>query len=135
MSASPAMRDEPAPAASLEATEGFASPDVHLADLATATPQEILRWSFDTVPRIAIATSFQSSGLVILHMTKDLGLTAPVLFLDTGFHFPETLQFHQHMADAWDLDVVDVRGAHGSVAGQAAVYGPELYRRDPEKCC
>nr|MDQ3957869.1 phosphoadenylyl-sulfate reductase [Actinomycetota bacterium] len=45
------------------------------------------------------------------------------------------LQFRQHMADAWDLDVVDVRGAHGSVAGQAAVYGPELYRRDPEKCC
>jgi phosphoadenosine phosphosulfate reductase len=117
------------------ASEGFASPDVHLSDLAEAAPQEILRWSFETIGNVAVATSFQSSGLVILHMTRALRLRPPVLFLDTGFHFPETLEFRRRIASEWDLDVVDVRGEHGSPEGQAALYGPELYRRDPEKCC
>ncbi len=117
------------------ATEGFASPDVHLSDLATAPPQEILSWAFETIGSVAVATSFQSSGLVILHMTRGLGLRPPVLFLDTGFHFPETIDFRQRIAREWDLDVVDVRGAHGTPEGQAAIHGPELYRRDPERCC
>lgn len=116
-------------------SEEFASPDVHFDELATAPPQEILRWAFGTIGNVAVATSFQSSGLVILHMTRALGLRPPVLFLDTGFHFPETIGFRQLVAMEWDLDVVDVRGEHGSSEGQAAIHGPELYRRDPEKCC
>ena len=115
--------------------KGFASPDEHFSDLAAASPAEILRWAFETIPRLAVATSFQSSGLVILHMTKALGLRPSVLFLDTGFHFAETLEFRHHIADAWDLDVRDVRGEHGSAEGQAAIHGPELYKRDPELCC
>lgn len=129
----PALTDDavtPAPS-----TEGFASPDVHLADLASAAPQEILAWAFETIGDVAVATSFQSSGLVILHMTRRLGLRPPVLFIDTGFHFTETLAFRQQIESLWDVDVVDVRGEHGSAEGQAALYGPALYRRDPEKCC
>jgi phosphoadenosine phosphosulfate reductase len=120
---------------SAEEREGFASPDVHISDLAAASPAEILAWAFDTIGSVAVATSFQSSGLVLLHMTRRLGLRPPVLFIDTGFHFPETIEFRARMAADWDLDVVDVRGAHRSPEGQAALYGPELYRRDPEKCC
>lgn len=116
-------------------SEEFASPDVHFAELAEAQPQEILSWAFSTIGDVAVATSFQSSGLVILHMTRGLGLRPPVLFLDTGFHFGETIDFRHRIADEWDLDVVDVRGEHRSAEGQAALYGPELYRRDPEKCC
>jgi phosphoadenosine phosphosulfate reductase len=125
-------QDAPTPAAS---TGGFASPDVHFAELAEAEPQEVLRWAFGTIGNVAVATSFQSSGLVILHMARELGLRPPVLFLDTGFHFAETLAFRREMESLWDLDVVDVRGEHGSAEGQAAVHGPALYRRDPEKCC
>ncbi|HYO61255.1 MAG TPA: phosphoadenylyl-sulfate reductase [Actinomycetota bacterium] len=116
-------------------SEEFASPDVHFAELATAPPQDVLSWAFSTIGNVAVATSFQSSGLVILHMTRGLGLRAPVLFIDTGFHFGETIDFRRRIADEWDLDVVDVRGEHRSAEGQAALYGPELYRRDPEKCC
>lgn len=122
-------------AADPRVSEEFASPDVHFAELAEAPPQEVLRWAFGTIGRVAVATSFQSSGLVILHMTRALGLRPPVLFIDTGFHFPETIAFRRRIADEWDLDVVDVRGEHGSAEGQAAIYGPALYERDPEKCC
>ena len=125
----------PLPAVDPAVSEEFASPDVHFAELAEAPPQEILRWAFGTIGRVAVATSFQSSGLVILHMTRALGLRPPVLFIDTGFHFPETIEFRRRIANEWDLDVVDVRGEHGSAGGQAVIYGPALYERDPEKCC
>lgn len=125
----------PLPTVDPRVSEEFASPDVHFAELAEAPPQEILRWAFGTIGNVAVATSFQSSGLVILHMTRALGLRPPVLFLDTGFHFPETISFRQRIAAEWDLDVVDLRGEHGSAEGQAALHGPALYRRDPEKCC
>lgn len=129
----PAMN--PSQAVDPRVSEEFASPDVHFAELAEAPPQEILRWAFGTIGNVAVATSFQSSGLVILHMTRGLRLRPPVLFIDTGFHFGETIDFRHRIADEWDLDVVDVRGEHRSPEGQAALYGPELYRRDPEKCC
>lgn len=111
----------------------FISPDIE--SLEKAHPSEILRWSADSVDRIAIATSFQSSGLVLLHMLREVKPDIPVLFLDTGFHFEETLAFKERITEMWDLKIVEVRGKHGSVAGQEAEHGPELYNRDPERCC
>jgi phosphoadenosine phosphosulfate reductase len=115
--------------------ERFASPDIHYTDVEADHPQEILWWAYSTIDRIAVATSFQASGMVILHMTKELRPDVPVLFLDTGFHFPETLEFRQHIAEAWNLNVIDLRGEHGSAKRQAELYGSGLYKRDPDKCC
>ena len=115
--------------------ERFVSPDIHYADLESGNPEDILRWAYSTIDRIAVATSFQASGMVILHMTKQLRPDVPVLFLDTGFHFPETLEFREHVADLYGLDIVDLRGEHGSAKRQAEIYGPQLYKRDPDKCC
>lgn len=98
-------------------------------------PAEVLRRTVFSVRRIAVITSFQSSGLVILHMLREIGTMPPVLFLETGFHFDETLAFIEQVARLWDLPVVRLRGAHGSVIEQERLYGPELYRRDPEHCC
>ena len=113
----------------------FASPDLDYANLETADPSEILAWTASTVDRLAVATSFQSSGLVILHMMRSISPDVPVLFLDTGFHFPETLAFRDQIVEEWDLKLVDLVGDHGSPKRQAEIYGPELYKRDPNKCC
>jgi phosphoadenosine phosphosulfate reductase len=59
----------------------------------------------------------------------------PVLFIDTGFHFPETLAFKDEIVKQWDLDLVELRGEHGSAERQAEIYGPKLYERDPDRCC
>ena len=115
--------------------ERFVSPDIHYAELEKGDPATILSWAYSTIDRIAVATSFQASGMVILHMTKQLRPDVPVLFLDTGFHFPETLEFRQRVADMWGLEIVDLRGEHGSAKRQAEIYGPQLYKRDPDKCC
>jgi phosphoadenosine phosphosulfate reductase len=98
-------------------------------------PREILEWAVFSVDRLVVASSFQSSGLVILHMLRDIKPDMPVLFLDTGFHFPETLQFARAKTEEWGLKLVVLKGKHRSPERQAELYGPELYRRDPNLCC
>ena len=113
----------------------FASPDISYELLERAHPREILRWAAESIDRLAVATSFQSSGLVILHLLQSIRPGLPVLFLDTGFHFDETLAFKERIANMWDLNLVELHGEHGTVDGQNQRHGPELFRRDPDKCC
>jgi phosphoadenosine phosphosulfate reductase len=113
----------------------FISPTDDISSLDHAHPAAIMRWAIDNSDRIAIATSFQSSGLVLLHMLREIKPDIPVLFLETGFHFDETLEFRKKIAAMWDLKVVDLRGKHGSVKEQVRAYGAELYKKDPERCC
>jgi phosphoadenosine phosphosulfate reductase len=134
--------EEPAAAAAEEAPgalgihhEGFASPEIHYDELESADPGQILAWATATIPELAIATSFQSAGMVLLHLLREMRPDLPVLFLDTGFHFQETLDFAAEVTERWDLRLVSLRGEHGSAEGQAAIHGPELYKRDPDQCC
>lgn len=113
----------------------FVSPEEHYSELEAATPQDIIEWSAATIGRLAVATSFQSSGLVILHMIKRIRPDVPVLFLDTGFHFSETIQFKERIRSLWGLDIIELRGEHGDPMHQEEIHGPELYRRDPDRCC
>ncbi|MEA2476238.1 MAG: phosphoadenosine phosphosulfate reductase [Actinomycetota bacterium] len=113
----------------------FVSPDERYLDLEIATPPQILNWAAKTIDRLAIATSFQSSGLVLLHLLRDIRPDLPVLFLNTGFHFPETLEFRDRIVTMWDLKLVELTGTHGSAKRQSEIYGPGLYKRDPDKCC
>jgi phosphoadenosine phosphosulfate reductase len=113
----------------------FASPDSHYSDLERAHPRSILEWAAATIDRLSVATSFQSSGLVILHLLQEIRGDVPVLFLDTGWHFAETLEFRDRIAEMWDLKVVNLTGEHGSSERQVEWYGPKLYERDPDRCC
>ena len=113
----------------------FVDPNLDPSALQDASPDEVLRWSVEAIDRLAVATSFQASGLVILHKLRDIRSDLPVLFLDTGFHFTETLEFKQQITELWDLKVVDLHGEHGNAVKQAEIYGPELYKRDPDACC
>jgi phosphoadenosine phosphosulfate reductase len=113
----------------------FVTPSIDYETLDHADPRSIVEWACGTIERLAVATSFQSSGMVILHLITQLRPETPVLFLDTGFHFTETLEFRDRVKKMWDLNLIDLRGTHENPAQQAGTYGPALYRRDPDKCC
>jgi phosphoadenosine phosphosulfate reductase len=83
----------------------------------------------------AVATSFQLSGMAILHMLRLTAPNVPVLFLDTGFHFPQTIEFRDRIAREWDINLVNLTGAHRSAERQAEIYGPALYRSRADLCC
>ena len=115
--------------------EDFAAPALDYGRLDHAQPRDILSWAAGSIPSLAVATSFQASGLVILHMLNEIRAGLPILFLDTGFHFRETMEFKDRITELLQVNLVELRGEHGSVEGQTAIHGPELYRRDPDKCC
>jgi phosphoadenosine phosphosulfate reductase len=106
------------------------------AELETAHPVEVVAWALDAIgPRYAVACSFQAGSLAIVDMVRRLQPDpVRVLFLDTGFHFPETLAFRDRLVAEWGLELIEPTGP-GARGTQEAEHGPELYRRDPDRCC
>jgi phosphoadenosine phosphosulfate reductase len=99
-----------------------------------ATPEEILTWAWQTFDsQLAITSSFQTQSVPLLHMIARAAPELPVLFVDTGFHFPETVAFRHCLAEAFNLNVIDVRPPWTS-AEFIAEHG-EMYKSDPDLCC
>jgi phosphoadenosine phosphosulfate reductase len=99
-------------------------------------PQEIVQWALEDsgLDRMAIASAFQAEGTAIIHMAVSIRPSIPILFLETGFHFAETLAFKQRLTERLGLNVVDLIGDH-TVESQAEKYGARLYEGNPELCC
>jgi phosphoadenosine phosphosulfate reductase len=105
------------------------------AALEGAAAGRILRWAVERIPRFAVTSSFGADSTVLLHLTAQISPDVPVLFLDTGFHFPETLAFRRELIGLLGLtDVRDLRPQLG-VVEQARQHGGGLYLRDPDRCC
>lgn len=101
-----------------------------------AHPREILRWALESsgLGTIAIASAFQAEGTAVMHMATAIRPDIPILFLDTGFHFAETLAFKRQLIERLHLNVVDLVGEH-TVESQTVAFGERLYERDPGLCC
>ena len=102
----------------------------------TAHPREVVRWALEDsgLERIAIASAFQAEGTCVMHMAIQIRPDIPILFLETGFHFAETLAFKAQLTERLGLNVRELVGEH-SVESQTAAFGPRLYERDPDRCC
>jgi phosphoadenosine phosphosulfate reductase len=86
------------------------------------------------VPEPACVTSsFQTECMVLVHMLHRERPGIPVLFLDTGYHFSETISYRDRMAEAWNLNLVNLRPIE-TVPEQEARLGI-LYQTAPDRCC
>lgn len=101
-----------------------------------STPQDLIRWGRKTFgSRIAALTAMQRAGSVVCHMVHELGLDLPVLFVDTGVHFQETLDTRDRLIERYGLKVVTL-APELTMEEQTAKFGV-LYL-DPEgqrQCC
>jgi len=106
------------------------------ARLEPAHPSEIVRWALEEsgLRGLALASAFQAEGTCVMHMATRIRPDVPVLFLETGFHFAETLAFRRRLTELLDLNVVELTGEH-TPRTQREAFGPRLYERDPERCC
>jgi phosphoadenosine phosphosulfate reductase len=101
-----------------------------------AHPREVVRWALEEsgLDRVAIASAFQAEGTAVMHMATQIRPDIPILFLETGYQFAETLAFKERLAELMGLNVVDLVGDY-TVERQAQVFGARLFERDPERCC
>jgi phosphoadenosine phosphosulfate reductase len=56
-----------------------------------------------------LTSSFQAECMVLTHMLREQQPDIPVLFLDTFHHFAETLKYRDEMAQAWGLNLINLR--------------------------
>lgn len=97
--------------------------------------KEILQWCWDRFgTKASIGTSFQGSGLVSIHLSRQLGLDFPIFTIDTGFLFAETLALKAKLEAQFDLEIEAVQPEQ-TPAEQEAEHGPELWKRAPDLCC
>lgn len=104
--------------------------------LETASPKEILAWSCENIPTGLVQTSaFNVDDMVITHILYyELKHPAPVVFLETLHHFPQTLELVEKSKSVYNLDLqvyktlgVDTREAF------TAKYGEALWDKDIAK--
>ncbi|MGF1610470.1 MAG: phosphoadenylyl-sulfate reductase [Kiloniellales bacterium] len=84
--------------------------------------------------RIAVVTAFGAESAVLLDLVAQVDRDLPVIFLETGKHFPETLAYRDRLIE--HLGLSDVRSVVPSAKALAAE-DPDgkLWSRDPDRCC
>jgi phosphoadenosine phosphosulfate reductase len=102
-------------------------------ELADAPPDDILRWAMKTFgDRICVTSSMTDA--VIIHMASAIRPGIDVIFLDTGYHFTETIATRDAVAAVYPVNLISVTPLR-TVAQQDTELGPRLYGRNPDLCC
>ena len=83
--------------------------------------------------RFCLTSSFQAEDMAVLHILRKRIPDVPVLFLDTGYHFPQTYEYRDRMTKEWSLRLLNVLPSR-TVAEQESAFGI-LYQTDPTRCC
>ena len=97
-----------------------------------AIEAQLASWQ-DQSRRFFATSSFQTSSCVLLHLLNRFAPGSSVCFLNTGYHFPETLVFRRELASRFDLDIVDVFSPVSRIQQQRD--GQQLFAVDPDLCC
>src|ERR1700753_1194759 len=113
------------------------------ADLEGASAADVMRWTDETFggfngPRgwatcnYVVASSMQEA--VLIDVAAKVRPGVPVVFLDTGYHFVETIGTRDAIESVYDIRVLNVT-PENTVAEQDKLLGKDLFARDPGECC
>jgi phosphoadenosine phosphosulfate reductase len=102
-------------------------------ELEGASALEVLAWADEALSgRMVVASSMQDALVIDLASRVREGID--VVFLDTGYHFEETLTLRDAVAATYPIRLLNVE-AGLTVTEQDTAYGPRLHDRDPDRCC
>ncbi|WP_421733995.1 phosphoadenylyl-sulfate reductase [Cellulomonas sp.] len=102
-------------------------------DLEGAHPSDILRWAAQTFGTDLVLASSMGDE-VLVHLAAEAVPGIDVIFLDTGYHFAETLGTRDYYADFTNIALRTILPLR-TVAEQDAEHGEKLHDRDPNLCC
>jgi phosphoadenosine phosphosulfate reductase len=126
-------QDQPRPQEAPEAARWQVVAAQAAADLASAPAHDVIAWAVETFgDRLCITSSMTDA--VIIHLAASVKPGLDVIFLDTGYHFPETLGTRDAVAATYPVNLISITPSR-TVAEQDAELGPRLYGRNPDLCC
>jgi len=97
-------------------------------------PEAILKFAVETFPNIAFACSFGAEDVVLVDMLQKISPQTDIFYLDTDFHFKETYETRDRLEQKYGKKFIQVK-PELTPEEQAAKYGEELWKSDPNKCC
>ena len=103
------------------------------AELELAPAEVIIEWAVATFGERFCVTSSMADG-VLAHLASRVAPGIDVVFLDTGYHFAETIGTRDAVQATLPVRMLTIL-PELTVEQQDAVHGPELYLRDPDLCC
>ena len=103
------------------------------ADLEGSSALDVLRWAEATFGSAWCVASSMADA-VLPHLASHVRPGVDVIFLDTGYHFAETIGTRDAVAATMPVTVHSIQPRQ-TVAEQDAEFGPELFARDPDRCC
>jgi phosphoadenosine phosphosulfate reductase len=113
------------------------------AELDGASAQELLRWTEDIFANEASGATGYRSGYIVasnmqdavlVHLAAQIHPGVDVLFLDTGYHFAETIGTRDAVAAVYGVNIVDAEPEQ-TVEQQDRLLGKNLFASDPGECC
>jgi phosphoadenosine phosphosulfate reductase len=103
------------------------------AELEGANAAELLRWTDENFGgNYVVASNMQDA--VLVDMAAKVRPGVDVLFLDTGYHFVETIGTRDAVEAVYDINVVNVT-PENTVAKQDELFGKDLFAREASECC
>ena len=127
MSSLPLPTEESADSGLLPGGLGFA-------ELEAMSAEEVVRWAHaEFGERVCLSCSWQKQSSVLVHMLAELGLGIDVVELDTHLFFRETYETRERLIERYGLTLI--RPDVITVAEQHKREGPNLWERDPDRCC
>ncbi|CAB4736417.1 unannotated protein [freshwater metagenome] len=103
------------------------------AELELAPAEDIIEWAAATFGERFCITSSMGDA-VLAHLAAKVVPGVDVVFLDTGYHFVETLGTRDAVEATMDVNLITITPRQ-SVAEQDATEGKDLFRTDPDRCC
>ena len=100
------------------------------------TAEDLLRWAhgeFGLGEKLCLTCSWQKQSSVLVHMVSELGLDLPVVELDTQLFFRESYETRDRLVERYGLELRSTPML--TVAEQHRQEGPNLWERDPDRCC
>jgi phosphoadenosine phosphosulfate reductase len=87
---------------------------------------------FNSFEDLLVTSSFGTTSVVLLHLISRIKPQCPVYFIDTGYHFKETLAYKERVTRLLDLNVIDL---HPDADQHAATKEEQLWNTDSDRCC
>jgi len=84
--------------------------------------------------KLFVSSSFQTHSIPLLHIISNIDNAIPVMFINTGYLFPETLIFRDKIVKSLDLNLINLTSSISRIY-QKDCNGNFLFTSDPDRCC
>src|SRR5690554_1651789 len=112
--------------------ESFASEGA--TQLENESPEAIIAYAAQKFQSLTLACSFGAEDVVLVDMLQKISPETDIFYLDTDFHFRETYETRDRLEQKYGKKFIRVK-PELTPEEQAAQYGDELWKTDPNQCC